>query len=148
MLLMNRKLTVTKIQNITDKSTIKRYKHDICVTGLLLYLYLCRNTFFTFYTHAQSRFVTIVHCKSPLYFTVVYLFIPGLLLSFSFVILGSSLRGSSLDQWLVIHFIGHYITLSHVLFILVVCGLDQPLLFPCSVSSVHLMSLLLRLGGL
>ena len=53
--------------------------------------------------------MTIAHCKPTIFHSCFILFIPGLLLSFSFVILGSSLRGSSLDQWLVIHFIGHYL---------------------------------------
>ena len=56
--------------------------------------------------------MTIAHCKPTIFHSCFILFIPGLLLSFSFVILGSSLRGSSLDQWLVIHFIGHYILLG------------------------------------
>ena len=54
---------------------------------------------------------------SPLNFTVL-LFCLSLASCppFSFVVLGSSLCGSYLDQWLVIHLIGHYITFSHVLF--------------------------------
>ena len=86
-----------------------------------------------------------------------YLFIPGLLLSFSFVVLGSSFRGSSLDQWLVYlsingwfisrsmvgsyldqwlaHLIGLYRTFSHVH----LCGLwSRPSPFFISVNPLSM----------
>ena len=60
------------------------------------------------------------------------LFIPGLLLSFSFVVLGFSFRGSSLDQWLVHLLINGWLISSAfkellVMYIYAVCGLDQAL---------------------
>ena len=87
--------------------------------------------------------MSIVNCKLTKLHSCFYLFIPGRLLSFSFVVLGSSCCGSSLNQWLA-HLIG--LTELLVMYIYVVCGLDQAPFFIISESSVHEYESSLRLG--
>ena len=102
---------------------------------------MCINTFtYYIYTFPVISFVTIVNCKTTKFYSSFILFLPGLLLSISFVVLGSSLCGSTLDQWLFIHLIGHNTTFSHVLF---KWSVVSTMPFFHFISSVHESSLML-----
>ena len=107
------------------------------------------NTFIHYLYTFLSRFATNAYCKPTIFHSCLFCLSLAfcLLLSFSFVILGSSLRGSSLDQWLVVHFIGHYITFSHMYYLYKWSVVSTKSFFPCGDSPVHLMSLLSGSGG-
>ena len=93
-----------------------------CLDRFISYLFIFVSIRYIIYTFSVIRLVSIVNCKLTKLHSCFYLFIPGRLLSFSFVVLGSSCCGSSLNQWLA-----HLISLTEllVMYIYAVCGLDQ-----------------------
>ena len=104
------------VHRVVLRTVFTRYSLYACILIRLYIIYI--------YASSVIRFVIIVNCKLTNLHSCFISFIPGLLLSFFlFYFLGSSFRGSSLDQWLAIHLIGLIELL--VMYIYVVCGLDQ-----------------------
>ena len=105
-----------------------------CLGQIISYLFIFVSIRYIIYTFSVIRLVSIVNFKLTKLHSCFYLFIPGRLLSFSFVVLGSSCCGSSLDQRLA-HLIGLQRTFSHVH----LCGLwSRPSPFFISVNPLSI----------